>query len=212
MAARRVLTRAESQAQTRDELIEAAQTLFYADGYFTTSLAAIAAEAGRTIGAVYSNFENKGMLCTEVLRSWATGRLGRLTALIAGTDGSLDERKRAIATWWNEGMAQRAPMVLAAEYAISVIREPGQTAAAVEMCERFVESGRELLLEHLPEHAAENTALLQDAVRGILATGVGLAVGNVADVIGPEESSAILTTTMEFWLQRLGESLPSQPI
>lgn len=212
MAARKVLTRAESQAQTREELIDAAQRLFYADGYFTTSLAAIAAEAGRTIGAVYSNFDNKGTLCTEVLRSWATGRLGRLTALIAGTDGSLAERKQAIAKWWDEGMQQRAPMVLAAEYAVSVIREPGQTAAAVEMVERFVDSGRELLLEHLPEHAAENTALIQDAVRGILATGAGLAAGSVADVIGAEDSSAILTTTIEFWLQRLGESVGQQAI
>ena len=45
MAARKVLTRAESQAQTRQELLAAAERLFYANGYHSTSLAAIAAEA-----------------------------------------------------------------------------------------------------------------------------------------------------------------------
>lgn len=63
MAARKVLTRAESQAQTRQELLDAAEQQFYANGYHATSLAAIAAEAGRTIGAVYSNFEGKEALC-----------------------------------------------------------------------------------------------------------------------------------------------------
>ncbi|YCU60499.1 TetR family transcriptional regulator [Mycobacteroides abscessus] len=46
MAARKVLTRAESQAQTRQELLDAAEPLFLEKGYHATSIAAIAEAAG----------------------------------------------------------------------------------------------------------------------------------------------------------------------
>ncbi|GAB2550804.1 TetR/AcrR family transcriptional regulator [Nocardia heshunensis] len=208
VAARRVLTRAESQALTREELIEAAERLFYANGYHTTSLAAIAAEAGRTIGAVYSNFDGKEDLCVEVLRGWGTSRMSRLAAAVASTDGTLEQRLDAIATWWDtQLMGDPAPLILAAEYGVSVLRDPVRQAAAVELCERLLESGRVLLLEHLPESAAHNAQLLEDAVQGVLGTGMGLAAGIVSGVISSERSSAILTQTIEFWLGLAGESL-----
>ncbi|MFF2550530.1 TetR/AcrR family transcriptional regulator [Nocardia sp. NPDC058058] len=208
MAARKVLTRAESQAQTREELIEAAERLFYADGYHATSLAAIAAEAGRTIGAVYSNFDSKEALCLEVLRSWATTRMSRLANTIAATDGSLEQRLDAIATWWDKQLiTDNAPLILAAEYGISVLRDPAQQARAVEACERLVDSGRVLILDHLPEHAAEAGELLEDGVHGVLAAGIGLAAGSVTGLTPPGRSSSILTATIEFWLQRLGAAI-----
>ncbi|MEV0247443.1 TetR/AcrR family transcriptional regulator [Nocardia sp. NPDC050712] len=206
MAARKVLTRAESQALTREELIEAAERLFYANGYHATSLAAIAAEAGRTIGAVYSNFDGKEDLCLEVLRSWGSTRMSRLAGAIAATDGSLDQRLATIATWWDTQLrSEEAPLVLAAEYGISVLRDPEQRAATVEACERFVEAGRVLILDHLPEGAPHSEQVLEDAVYGVLGTAVGLAVGAVSGVEN-DRSTDILVTTIEFWLQRLGAS------
>ncbi|MEV6067673.1 TetR/AcrR family transcriptional regulator [Nocardia sp. NPDC052001] len=208
MAARKVLTRAESQALTREELIEAAERLFYADGYHATSLAAIAAEAGRTIGAVYSNFDSKEALCLEVLRSWATARMSRLANSIAATDGSLEQRLDAIATWWDRELVNdNAPLILAAEYGISVLRDPAQQARAVEACARLVDSGRVLILDHLPESAAEAGQLLEDGVHGVLAAGIGLAAGGVTGLTPPGRSSSILTATIEFWLQRLGAAV-----
>jgi AcrR family transcriptional regulator len=52
-------TRAESQARTRTELIDAAERLFTGQGFHATSLGAVADEAGFTKGAVYSNFASK---------------------------------------------------------------------------------------------------------------------------------------------------------
>ena len=56
---RTTLTRADRQAQTRDELIAAADRLFTRTGFHATSVDAVADEAGYTKGAVYSNFESK---------------------------------------------------------------------------------------------------------------------------------------------------------
>ena len=54
-----VLSRADRQARTRSELIDAGERLFIANGFHATSIDAVAAEAGYTKGAVYSNFASK---------------------------------------------------------------------------------------------------------------------------------------------------------
>jgi len=54
-----VMTRAERQRRTREELVDAAERLFSRQGFHATSIDAVAAEAGFTKGAVYSNFDSK---------------------------------------------------------------------------------------------------------------------------------------------------------
>jgi AcrR family transcriptional regulator len=56
---RTATTRVERQAQTAGELIDAAERLFTRHGFHATSVADVAAEAGYTTGAVYSNFASK---------------------------------------------------------------------------------------------------------------------------------------------------------
>src|SRR5215212_6659003 len=57
--ATRPLTRAERREQTRNDLIGAADRCFVEGGFHPTSLDQIAAAAGCTKGAVYSNFASK---------------------------------------------------------------------------------------------------------------------------------------------------------
>ena len=59
---RRRLSRQEKQAQTRVRLLRSAELVFAERGFFAASLDEIAARAGFSIGAVYSNFESKGDL------------------------------------------------------------------------------------------------------------------------------------------------------
>ena len=53
------LSRKESQVQTRERLLEAGLQVFSRSGYYAASVDEIAAEAGFSKGAVYSNFESK---------------------------------------------------------------------------------------------------------------------------------------------------------
>ncbi|CAN7354926.1 TetR/AcrR family transcriptional regulator [Trinickia sp. LjRoot230] len=62
------LTREQSKDQTRERLIEAARTMFMKKGYVSTSVEDIAAAAGYTRGAFYSNFGGKSELMIELLR------------------------------------------------------------------------------------------------------------------------------------------------
>ena len=67
MAKKRRLTREESKAQTRAQLLHAANRLFLRKGFVATSLAEIAEEAALTKGAVYSNFASKEDLFLALL-------------------------------------------------------------------------------------------------------------------------------------------------
>ena len=67
MSPKRRLTREESKARTRQELLRAASRLFLRNGFVATSLSDIAEEAGLTKGAVYSNFESKEDLFLALL-------------------------------------------------------------------------------------------------------------------------------------------------
>ena len=87
------MSRAESQAQTRSQLVTTARQMFFDDGYHPTSLEKVADAAGYSKGAVYSNFRNKDELCIcgarrspgralrRDSRLWPRGHLDRVEAL-----------------------------------------------------------------------------------------------------------------------------------
>lgn len=62
------LTRAERQALTRQELLDAAERVFVQRGFEGSSIEAITEAAGYTRGAFYSNFSSKAELFSELLQ------------------------------------------------------------------------------------------------------------------------------------------------
>jgi AcrR family transcriptional regulator len=107
------MTRAESQAQTRAQLVGTAKRLFFEDGYHPTSLEKVADAAGYSKGAVYSNFRSKDELCTAVLDEIRAQRLGEVLEIIGRPD--TPSRTDALRDW-----AER------------VIGDPGWTSLEVE--------------------------------------------------------------------------------
>lgn len=61
------LTRQQSQAQTQQRLLDAAQALFVKKGFGATSVEHITLAAGYSRGAFYSNFKSKTQLFIELL-------------------------------------------------------------------------------------------------------------------------------------------------
>ncbi len=68
MSRYRRLTREDSRDRTTQRLLDAARKLIARRGFSDTTLEHIAAEAGYTRGAFYSNFSSKGELFMELLR------------------------------------------------------------------------------------------------------------------------------------------------
>jgi AcrR family transcriptional regulator len=72
------LTRKEKQAETRHKLLDAGERVFLRRGLQGSSVEEIAAEAGFTRGAFYSNFKSKDELFVELLHTRVYDRYAEL--------------------------------------------------------------------------------------------------------------------------------------
>lgn len=95
------LTRAQSQAATREKLLDAARTIFAREGYGGTSIDRIADEAGFSKGAIYSNFKSKEDLFLAILEAPTMADLPGLIAAIEAAPGQ-DEIIEILVDWANE--------------------------------------------------------------------------------------------------------------
>jgi AcrR family transcriptional regulator len=111
------MTRAESQAQTRSQLIATARQMFFTDGYHPTSLEKVADAAGYSKGAVYSNFRNKEELCAAVLDEIRAERFADVLGLLSQPD-----RFDAIGKWAQRVIGDPGWTPLEAEFALHARR------------------------------------------------------------------------------------------
>jgi AcrR family transcriptional regulator len=107
------MTRAESQAQTRSQLVATARRMFFTDGYHPTSLEKVADAAGYSKGAVYSNFRNKDELCAAVLDEIRAERFTEVLGLV-----SQPNRFEAIRDWAQRVIGDPGWTPLEAEFAV----------------------------------------------------------------------------------------------
>jgi AcrR family transcriptional regulator len=85
--AQALLTRKERQAQTREQLVEAAAKVFARRGYHRATVDEIASEAGYTIGALYSNFETKEELFLAIADRQVASRVEEISAVADAATG-----------------------------------------------------------------------------------------------------------------------------
>lgn len=116
------LTRAESQARTRAQLLRTARDLFLRDGYLATSLDKVADAAGFSKGAVYSNFRNKDELCLAVLDEIRAERAAEITGLLRAT--TTEERLRRFEAWAERVIGDPQWTALEFEFAVQARRDP----------------------------------------------------------------------------------------
>jgi AcrR family transcriptional regulator len=88
------LTRKESQAETRRRLLDAAETVFLRRGLQGSSVEEIAAEAGHTRGAFYSNFKSKDELFVQLLHTRVYDRYAELAEQSQEQPGTPREQLR----------------------------------------------------------------------------------------------------------------------
>jgi AcrR family transcriptional regulator len=113
-------TRAETQAETRAQLVATAKQMFFEDGYHPTSLEKVAAAAGYSKGAVYSNFRNKDKLCTAVLDEVRAERLGEVIEMMARPD--TPARIEALRDWAERVIGDPGWTTLEVEFAVHARR------------------------------------------------------------------------------------------
>jgi AcrR family transcriptional regulator len=90
-----VLTRKERQQQTREQLVEAAARVFARRGYHRATVDEIAAEAGFTIGALYSNFKTKEELFLAIADRQVASRVAEISAVADAAVGDEEAESAA---------------------------------------------------------------------------------------------------------------------
>ncbi|WP_035060034.1 TetR/AcrR family transcriptional regulator [Andreprevotia chitinilytica] len=122
------LSREESQAQTREHLLEAARRLFIQAGFGGVSLRDIAHEAGYSQGAFYSNFPSKESVLLELLRRHMEEEARQLSALLESVDQSTDDVLAGLEAWATELDQDADWAVLAVELQLHANRSPAFAA------------------------------------------------------------------------------------
>jgi AcrR family transcriptional regulator len=122
------LSRADSQARTREQLIATGKVLFLRDGYFATSLERVAEEAGYSKGAVYSNFKGKDDLCLAVLDEIRIEQAGHIMAALGG-ERTFEKRLAALERWAETAIGDEGWSNLEIEFGSQIRRNPKLRAA-----------------------------------------------------------------------------------
>lgn len=174
------MSRKESHAQTRERLVETAVHLFLVDGYNATSLDKVAAEAGFSKGAVYSNFATKHELGLAALDRIRTERALSLAAAVAGA-GDLPARLAAFDRWADANIGDVGWTTLEVEFATS-------NRHVVGISEHLAGRRREitrLVAELIEQQAAEFGLTLplpaEQLAVTLLSLGIGLGVQRAFD-------------------------------
>ncbi len=174
------LTRSESQARTRQKLVETARTMFLREGYAATSLEKVAEEAGFSKGAVYSNFGGKDDLCLAVLDTIHEEVAEAVLGSLSGSD-SLEEALTTFDRWADARIGDPDWSALEAEFAARSRRDPHLRDALSARNARIRGLIAEALRSTCEEHDLEIPLQYDVAADALFSLGVGLGLQRSLD-------------------------------
>ncbi|ACD16690.1 TetR/AcrR family transcriptional regulator [Paraburkholderia phytofirmans] len=119
---RQRLTREQSKDQTRERLLDAAQAIFMKKGFVAASVEDIAAAAGYTRGAFYSNFGSKSELFLELLRRDHEVMQAGLQAIFANA-ASREEMEERVLRYYSNLHRENKCFLLWAEAKLLAVRD-----------------------------------------------------------------------------------------
>lgn len=202
------LTRAESQARTREQLIATAKELFLRDGYGPTSLEKVADAAGFSKGAVYSNFRNKNELCLAVLDDIHAMQVARVAEELTGAD-TIEERITGFQRWAEQNIGDQAWTALEVEFALNT-RSDEQLRGELAVRDKSI---RELIAALVSTNSEEFGVDLplpaDDVATVLLSLGIGLGLQRTID---PSIPASLLTDVLRLFVRPAGTGRAAGPV
>jgi len=165
------LSRTQQQAITRERLLMAAQQVFSRLGYGGASVDLIAAQAGYSKGAIYSNFPNKEAIFLELLR---LGMERDMTELEAMLSLAPDDMQNAVSQWLTTAHSDQDCPLLATELQLHARRSPefaveyyAYQAQQTQVLTRLLQAYFKALSVSLPMPAEDLATTLTALVNGL---------------------------------------------
>jgi AcrR family transcriptional regulator len=191
------LTPDRRRQQTRDHLLAAAAQVFAERGFHGASLDAVAAAAGFSKGAVYSNFKNKEDLFLALLESIYSREMKLLRATLEASEVPPESRLTDFLPLILDGVGQTPSpenwAVLYMEFALFAMRNPAAQRKLAEIDEANIAAVAELLSE---EKTGLKGAELKKAARIIEALFRGISIMRSLDPSAVDE--AFLASALSF--------------
>lgn len=168
------LSRSEQQQRTRTALVAAAARTFARDGYHAASLEAIAASAGYSKGAVYSNFRGKAELFLAVMELGIQAVEQQPSQLWGEVPTGPDASPRPMSDWDGVGIA-----LATLEYVAAASRDPDLAPQLAEFAQRVVAHFTELA-----RHSRSDADPLEPEDLGVLLTALHQGLGLLSLIPG----------------------------
>ncbi|MGH3433165.1 MAG: TetR/AcrR family transcriptional regulator [Thermocrispum sp.] len=190
------LTRAESQARTREQLVGTAKELFLRDGYGPTSLEKVADAAGFSKGAVYSNFRNKNELCLAVLDDIHAEQVARVAEALGGA-ATIEERIERFQHWAERHIGDEAWTSLEVEFALNT-RSDQQLRGELAVRDKGIRDLIAALVSANSEEFGVDLPLpAADVATVLLSLGIGLGLQRTID---PSIPASLLTDVLRLFV------------
>lgn len=175
------LGRTESKRRTRDRLLESAATVFRQRGYRSASVEEVAANAGYTIGALYSNFSGKDEVLLALLEQEIRAVVERVGSAAGRGEGVIDSLGRGAQEWIAFLDEEPELYALLIEFWTIWVRDPEQRPRHAERFRAVREAIGGLVAEQADELGVELALPAEQVGAAIVALADGLALQRLAD-------------------------------
>ena len=183
-AAQSPVTRRTPRSEVRDRLLRAASTVFAERGFAGATMQQVAAVAGFTTGALYSNFASKDDLFFELFDREVTGRISAVREILGQADLTVIDEETAL----EAGRQLTVAMQQNREWQLLFTEFWLRAARDAQLRERWVEKRRdyhrqltELADEALSGWGAGTAVSSRTLMFTVLALNNGLAIEELAD-------------------------------
>ena len=191
------LTPERRRQQTRDHLLAAAGQVFAELGFHGATLDEVAAVAGFTKGAVYSNFRSKDDLFLALLESRYQSGLSSLRAYLAEVEGPhrASDFLETIAGEFDDSSTSDWG-ALYQEFLVYAMRNPDARRKLAELERADIESVAGIIAAERERHGIEDTHPVEHAARFVVALMRGLVTMRFVETAAVDQT--LLASVLDF--------------
>jgi AcrR family transcriptional regulator len=198
------LTAERRRQQTRDYLLQAAAQVFSERGFHGATLDEVAAVAGFTKGAVYSNFKNKEDLFMALFQANYDREMAALRRTLEGSEGPPEARVSDFVALIREGTRQAGSNfgLLYEEFWLYAVRNPTAREQLTRLEDENVRAIAQIIESERKRRGIETLESPERAARIIVVLfhGIGLLRVLQPDVV----DDALIETAISFVARGLG--------
>lgn len=180
-------TQAERRAETRENVLAAARSVFARRGLHGASLEEIAEEAGVSRGAVYYNFADKEQLFVALLRERCRQRTEQLEGIAMESDEPDVDSRRAAASFLEDAARDAEWTRLFFEFSALAAERPELRAEIADEFGAVRRAIARLMQRLLDDLGIEPSLPVDQLAAGVSALANGLALERLSDPHLPPE-------------------------